>query len=642
MKLNLNGWKKVNSEKDHSILQNKDGHQLKVLHKALSKDNRKQLDKLAMADGGEVEAEDQKTWIMRGNEGNPGSDQEKGDSAVGTPVGIDMEGNSINKKSKSSGSRKLAEGGGVDPNVNPTSKPSPSKSKDDVPEADPKKAKEVQQGATESGWRPAEWKKNLKAGLGLWDGGKVPDTSVEEDQDLDTEPSVDDQQPAIQVGTMPMTPQPGAPMQVHSDPKSLPQQGVQPTAMVDQSAEQPQAPAQQEQPSMAEQAMNTEMGANKKLGDIESGGQAAMAEVQRKAAQQEQIAAATYQDNFQKMKEETLHAAHDIDSMKIDPERYWGSHSKILSAIGVALAGFGAGINGGPNNALTYIDKEIDRDVEAQKAELGKKENLMALNMKLYGDETIASNMTKAAKAASVANKMGAIAAKSGSQAAMQRAQLYQAQTLQKYGPLISQAAMIKTLNSGAAEHMDPAQFINQVVKPDQQKEVAKAVDEQKDIVKLSTPIMKNFYKAVQENTLARTIGGLRTPGSIKALEALLNTTVKIEEGSVRQAAMDSLKQRAVPQIGDSEHTIKQKEAFLGAYLQAHTSDSLMKANGLDPNKFKATRPLSVKDLTAIKYGDLSDSSNVIAGDAPKYDTMNNVKHQQVVINGKKGWLPVQ
>lgn len=44
-----------------------------------------------------------------------------------------------------------------------------------VPEPDPKKAKEMQDGATQSGWQPEKWTKNLKEGLGFKNGGEIPE-----------------------------------------------------------------------------------------------------------------------------------------------------------------------------------------------------------------------------------------------------------------------------------------------------------------------------------------------------------------------------------------------------------------------------------------------------------------------------------
>lgn len=45
---------------------------------------------------------------------------------------------------------------------------------DDSPKIDPKKAKEMEAGANESGWQPEQWKKNLKEGLHFSEGGVVP------------------------------------------------------------------------------------------------------------------------------------------------------------------------------------------------------------------------------------------------------------------------------------------------------------------------------------------------------------------------------------------------------------------------------------------------------------------------------------
>lgn len=45
-----------------------------------------------------------------------------------------------------------------------------------IPETSKKKAKEFEKGATASGWDPAKWKKNIKEGLGMAEGGAVDQT----------------------------------------------------------------------------------------------------------------------------------------------------------------------------------------------------------------------------------------------------------------------------------------------------------------------------------------------------------------------------------------------------------------------------------------------------------------------------------
>jgi hypothetical protein len=69
----------------------------------------------------------------------------------------------------------------------------------------------------------------------------------------------------------------------------------------------------------------------------------------------------------------------------INPNRFWekkDTGSKIQAAIAVALGGFAAGLRGdGRNTALEIINKAIDRDVDAQKANLGKTESLLSSYM---------------------------------------------------------------------------------------------------------------------------------------------------------------------------------------------------------------------------------------------------------------------
>lgn len=57
--------------------------------------------------------------------------------------------------------------------------------KDDVPEPNKKSAEEMQKGATESGFQPKQWMKNLKEGLAMYKGGEV------EFSDSDDEPIED-------------------------------------------------------------------------------------------------------------------------------------------------------------------------------------------------------------------------------------------------------------------------------------------------------------------------------------------------------------------------------------------------------------------------------------------------------------------
>ena len=93
--------------------------------------------------------------------------------------------------------------------------------------------------------------------------------------------------------------------------------------------------------------------------------------------------------------------ADALAKTEIDPERFWGSKDtgeKIMMGIAVALSGFA----GGPNQALGMLEKQIDADIQAQKANLeGKykayaaKQGIYAQRLAAFGDQELATISAK-------------------------------------------------------------------------------------------------------------------------------------------------------------------------------------------------------------------------------------------------------
>lgn len=88
----------------------------------------------------------------------------------------------------------------------------------------------------------------------------------------------------------------------------------------------------------------------------------------------------------------------------IDPNRFYKNRSSaenVMSAIGVALGAFGASMTHSPNFALDIINKAVDNDIEAQKAEIAKKgqgaNNMLAKLKEATGSYDSAENMFKVA-----------------------------------------------------------------------------------------------------------------------------------------------------------------------------------------------------------------------------------------------------
>jgi hypothetical protein len=85
--------------------------------------------------------------------------------------------------------------------------------------------------------------------------------------------------------------------------------------------------------------------------------------------------------------------ADDVAKSGVDPDRFWHSKDtggRIMAGIGLALGGMGAGLTHGPNLAFQAIQSAIARDIDAQKADMGKKQSLYSMAMDRFKDEQIA------------------------------------------------------------------------------------------------------------------------------------------------------------------------------------------------------------------------------------------------------------
>lgn len=122
-----------------------------------------------------------------------------------------------------------------------------------------------------------------------------------------------------------------------------------------------------------------------------------------------------FEGNRQQLQSDINQTAEDYRNMKIDPKRYFSSMDtpkKFTTALGMIMGGLGAGLTGGQNQVMSYIDKQIDRDIESQKADMGKTQNLMSYNMAKLRNEQDAYAMTKAMHLQAFQNEIQASMAK--------------------------------------------------------------------------------------------------------------------------------------------------------------------------------------------------------------------------------------
>lgn len=109
--------------------------------------------------------------------------------------------------------------------------------------------------------------------------------------------------------------------------------------------------------------------------------------------------------------------AEQVANAKIDPQHYihsMGTGNKIIAAIAMALGGAGAAASGQKNLAHEVIQDAINKDIEAQKANLDTKKSLLSQNLAKYNDMRLAQQATFLQMQAMAQGQVAQIAAKHG------------------------------------------------------------------------------------------------------------------------------------------------------------------------------------------------------------------------------------
>ena len=227
----------------------------------------------------------------------------------------------------------------------------------------------------------------------------------------------------------------------------------------------------------------------------------------------------------------------DAATQKIDPNHYWATRStgdKILATIGLFLGGVGGMGHG--NVALDMINHSVDRDIEAQKANMGQKNNLFRMNMEKFHDQQQALLATKAQMLTLTAAKLENAAAIAGTPQAEARKMQLQAQLAQQSTTNHYQLAQLVAkdqLASGAGGQINPELLAKEdrdriVNLPNGQQKLARsAADAEKasELIKTVQPLNSMLDEISKLGPSAMLPKGI--PGSTRArAEALYGSVV--------------------------------------------------------------------------------------------------------------------
>lgn len=328
---------------------------------------------------------------------------------------------------------------------------------------------------------------------------------------------------------------------------SLPNPGDQSAAMPKPQQAAPQTPSQEPQDTFGTQAYTDAYtkGLNEqKQGLINEatatgnmGKQQAQQLQDNLATQQEQQK--SFEDHFNQLDSERQNWVKDLQDQHIDAQHYMNSMStgkRILSSIGLILGGFGAGA-GQENGAQRIIQDNINRDIDAQKANLGKTENLLSANLKQFGNLRDATDMTRVMQMDVVANQLKMAAAQTTDPLAKARALQHVGELDAQAAPILSQMAMRKSLlsstrsPSGQWDPVRASRVINMIMPENQRAAANKELQDAQNAVRLRDDTLRAFDQVVKMNTIgnrmANPIQSTRQLDAIKgtALDKLTKDT---------------------------------------------------------------------------------------------------------------------
>lgn len=312
------------------------------------------------------------------------------------------------------------------------------------------------------------------------------------------------------------------------------------------------------------------------LGAAQSSGAAEQA----KAYENQQKAIQSQMDSY-KAGREALDAEHkqlfqDVSNTKIDPNRIWHDAStgqKVAASIGMILGGMGAGLTGGPNQALGVIQALQNRDLEAQKMDLGKKESLLSRNLQKYHNLDMAMNATMLQQNAMTQGLVASAAARSNSAQARAQAQITNAQLENQAIPMrydlsIKHQLMNQINQGGSGNNSDAVNSakVRVFVPQSEQPKAFESLGKVKANIHLQKRALEAFDRAAEE---FKGVGGLnpqaykRVASSIDPLAAIM---AKGEAGRFTEQDYPIFRGQ-FPKATDTEETLSQKRKDLSELI---------------------------------------------------------------------------
>lgn len=369
---------------------------------------------------------------------------------------------------------------------------------------------------------------------------------------------------------------------------------------------QPQQAAAPQNPSILQQRQPTQDVANPDLATAQTyedaymgglnkqvSGEQALANAQGVQGQQEaailnqrsnylQQAQQDFMKHYQPLHDEAQAVVEDLKNSKINPNQFWdnkSTFSKITTALGMIVAGAGAGAIGQENPLMKYLNQQIDRNIDAQMNGINNKKNVLSALNHQMGNLHDATQMFKSINLDMYASELGEIAAQTKSPVAQAEAQKRIGELQKESAAIRSQIAGKKVMAqmAGGPGGLDPSMMVRMRVPENRQQEAYKEVKDQQNINAINKNAMESFDNVAKMQTVwSRLMDPIQSASRIDAeWDPMIDKITKLNEGRVTPITVEMINSLK-PLVRDDQGTLNIKRQKLLRLLSGERSSPVL------------------------------------------------------------------
>lgn len=292
-----------------------------------------------------------------------------------------------------------------------------------------------------------------------------------------------------------------------------------------------------------------------------------------------------------------------MNANPLNPRHYMESmdaEQKKNTATALLLGGFAQGLGAGNNPAMDFLNKQIDRDIDAQKVNADRRNTIYGAYSKLYDDQIIANKLTHATMLDRQIQLTNKIAAQLGTQQALaQKNAITSSLMFQRNADVTDAQGRMGALQTGTANPLP--------VKESEEEGIAPILGEgaAEKIKGLSYTKLPNMDQVQQQFTVAQQAD--------KALSNLKNTFETMSKNLTTAKRVEQLSERTLgrlPLIGSGVQGVMSGPAE--AETESRTYESAKTSLRSD-----LTNALRGTNITSAEVDKIVDDNSPVKGDGP-------------------------